>query len=636
MKRDFYTIDPSKHLRDDILIQVDKPARYTGNELNMVEKDPASVAVSFALCFPDVYEVGMSHLGSRILYHTMNQRADVYCERAFTPYPDLEAIMRQEKIGLRSLETKSLLRDFDLVGFSFLYEMSYTNVLNMLQLAGIPLDSAQRSDDDPLIMAGGPCAVNPEPMHRFIDFFEIGEGEEIMDEVLSLVKKAKAAGKSRREILEALAQIPGIYVPSFYDVTYHEDGTIKERLKLEPSAPDIITKRIIKDFDQGPYPDKIIVPYVKPTHDRVMVEAFRGCTRGCRFCMAGMIYRPLRERSRQRIEELAQQLVEATGYEEISLTSLSTCDHSDIARLVEELVARYESDQVAISLPSIRVDAFAVELVEQIQKIRKTGLTFAPEAGSQRMRDIINKNVTEEDIFSAVTAAFSQGWSTIKLYTMIGLPYETLADAQAIGDLANKIVYLYKITPGKKHPKGLKLNLATSIFIPKAFTPFQWVPQIQRETMLERVYAIKHQLKKGNIEFKWHESELSLLEAVISRGDRRVADLILMAFENGAAMDGWTEWFNLQAWQKALSQWSMDPSFYAHRERSYEEILPWDFIDIGVTKAYLIQENEKAKQGITTRDCREGCTACGITETYGGGICFNGSILHQTSQNSGH
>lgn len=615
-------------ITDDILFKVDKPSRYTGGEYNMKVKDPESVDIRFVHAFPDVYEVGMSHLGSRILYNTMNMRSDTYCERVYNPYPDMEKLMRENDITLTSIETGTPVKEFDILGFALLYEMSYTNLLNILDLSGIPLDSDSRSNDDPIVMAGGPCAVNPEPLHRFIDFFEIGEGEYMMDDVLSLYAEHKKKGFDRKAFLEDVARIEGIYVPSLYEVSYKEDGTIKEMVRKSEKAPEKVVKRIVPVLDEVAYPTDLIVPFCEPTHDRIMMETFRGCTRGCRFCMAGMIYRPVREKTTDKIMELTDIIMKETGYEEISLTSLSTCDHSNIQMLVENLVKKYADQKVSISLPSIRVDAFSVGLINEIQKIRKTGLTFAPEAGTQRMRDIINKNVTEEDILSATRHAFELGWSTIKLYTMIGLPYETLEDAKGIALLAERISKEYFRVPKENRNKNLKINLSTSIFIPKPFTPFQWVPQDKTENILEKVYEIKHNLKNRSIEFSWHESDLSLLEAIVSRGDRRVADLILAAFKNGAKMDGWTEYFNYPAWVKAMEETGIDPNFYAYRQREYDEILPWDFIDIGVRKDYLIEENEKAKTANVTRDCREGCLDCGVMDVYGREACFNGIILN--------
>lgn len=628
MKKEKFEIDKNRKLDDDVLFRVNNPSQYTGGELNMIRKDPTKVDVHFAFCFPDLYKVGMSHLGSRILYHTMNARPDTFCERSYCPEHDLESIMREEGIALASLETGTPLREFDMLGFTLQHELSYTNILNMLELSGIPLLSSQRGEDDPFVMAGGPCAVNPEPLHQFIDFFEIGDGEEMMDQMLTVFSDCKHQGLSRQETLKEISKVPGIYVPSFYEVSYHEDGRIKERIKLWEGAPDTVQRQIVKDFDGVAYPDKIIVPYSEQTHDRVMVETFRGCTRGCRFCMAGMIYRPVREKRSATVLKLADDLIKTSGYDEISLTSLSTCDYSDIEFLVTSLLDKYEDEKISVSLPSIRVDAFGVELSHAIQRVRKTGLTFAPEAGSQRMRDIINKNVTEQDILTATGNAFAKGWSTIKLYTMIGLPYETLEDTIAIADLAENIAHQYYQTPKEERQKGLRINLATGILVPKPFTPFQWSGQEHQETVVEKMQAIKHHLKSRAIQYSWHDFEISNLEAVISMGDRRVSDLILRAFQLGAKMDGWTEFFDFEIWHQGILETEIDVEFYAHRERSYEENLPWDFIDIGVKKSYLIAENERAKQALTTHDCREGCTQCGIIETYGRGTCFNGSLLH--------
>lgn len=618
----------SNIINDDILSKIEKPSRYIGNEYNMIRKNPNEVDIRFAFAFPDVYEVGMSHLGSKILYHTINKREDTYCERVYAPYPDLEKIMREQNIPLFSLETKDEIKKFDILGFTLQYEMSYTNLLNMLNLSNIPLEAKDRDESYPLIMAGGPCAYNPEPMYKFIDFFELGEGEEMMNDVLDLYKKHKEKGYNKNEFLREVAKIEGIYVPSFYEVTYKKDNTVKEHRPIYHDVPKVVRKRIIKNFNEVDYPDNMIVPYTEPAHDRIMMETFRGCTRGCRFCMAGMIYRPVREKTMETIIGEIDTLVKNTGYEEISLTSLSICDYSNIQNLVYALTEKYKDEKISVSLPSIRVDAFSVELINEIQKIRKTGLTFAPEAGSQRMRDIINKNVTEEDILTAAKNAFSMGWSTIKLYTMLGLPYENVEDAVAIANLADKIADQYFEIPRGQRQKGLRINLSTSIFIPKPFTPFQWKGQERKESILNKVYELKHALKSRAVSYSWHESELSYLEAVISRGDRRCADLIQKAYENKAVMDGWTEWFNLDAWMKAFEETSIDGDFYAYRDRSYDEVLPWDFIDIGVTKKYLMDENEKAKKGITTRDCREGCTNCGVNRTFGKEICFDGIVLN--------
>ena len=629
MKKERFKINPNRKLDDDVLFRVNNPSQYTGGELNMIRKDPAKVDIHFAFCFPDLYKVGMSHLGSRILYHTMNARPDTYCERSYCPAEDLESIMREEGIALASLETGTPLHEFDLLGFTLQHELSYTNILNMLELSGVPLLSSHRSEDDPFVMAGGPCAVNPEPLHQFIDFFEIGDGEDMMDQMLTVFSDSKRHGLSRRDTLKKLSKVPGIYVPSFYEVSYHEDGRIKERIKLWEDAPDTVRRQIVKDFDGSAFPDKIIVPFSEQTHDRVMIETFRGCTRGCRFCMAGMIYRPVREKKSETVLKLADELIKNTGYDEISLTSLSTCDYSDIDFLVTTLLDKYQEERISVSLPSIRVDAFGVELSHAIQRVRKTGLTFAPEAGSQRMRDIINKNVTEEDIMTATANAFAKGWSTIKLYTMIGLPYETLDDAIAIADLAEKIADQYYQLPKAERPRGLRVNLATGILVPKPFTPFQWSGQEHKESIEEKMLGIKHHLKTRAIQYSWHDYDISNLEAVISLGDRRVSDLILRAFDLGAKMDGWSELFDFNIWQKAIAETGIDVEYYAHRARDYDENLPWDFIDIGVKKSYLIEENERAKQAITTHDCRDGCTQCGINETYGRGICFHGSLLHQ-------
>ena len=613
---------------DDILFKVEKPSRYTGGELNEIIKNPKEVDIRFAFCFPDVYEVGMSHLGSRILYHTINQREDTYCERTFTPWPDMEAQMRKNDIKLFTLETKDPLDEFDILGFTLQYEMSYTNVLNMLDMSGITIRASERGEDEPIVMAGGPCAYNPEPLYDIVDFFEIGEGEEMMNDVLDVYKKYKGKGK-KKEFLREIAKIQGIYVPSLYDVTYNEDGTIKEFKPKYDDVPRIVKKRIINNYTNVAFPENIIVPYSEIVHDRIVLETFRGCTNGCRFCQAGMIYRPVREKTREELVKEARALVKSTGYEEISLSSLSTCDYSDIKGLINDLMEEHEDNRVGIALPSIRVDAFSVDLLKDIQKVRKSGLTFAPEAGSQRMRDIINKGLTEDRILEASRSAFEAGWKTLKLYFMVGLPYEELEDCRGIGELAEKIVDEYKAVPKKKGDyKGLRLTVSTSILVPKPFTPFQWAPMARIEKVNEKINAVRDSIKSKCIVYNYHEQKTSVMESVFARGDRRLCDVLIKAFEKGAKFDGWGQYFNYRYWMEAMEECNLDVDFYAYRERSYDEILPWDFIDIGVNRKYLEIENEKAKKAELTQNCRKGCTGCGVNVNFKDGECFEGAILN--------
>jgi radical SAM family uncharacterized protein len=612
-------------ISDDILSKVEKPARYTGGEFNSYIKDKEKIQIRYAFCFPDVYEVGMSHLGMKILYYTLNKREDTYCERVFAPWPDMEKLMREKDIPLYALESKDPLDQFDFLGFTLQYEMSYTNILNMLDMAGLKVRASKRSEEDPIVVFGGPCAYNPEPLYDIADMFVIGEGEEVNDEILDLYKVVKAEGKGKTEFLRRVCHIQGVYVPSLYEVEYNEDGTIKRFDPKESGIPEKITKRIIKNFNDVDYPDKFIVPYNEIIHDRVVVETFRGCTRGCRFCQAGMIYRPVREKCTAKIIENTDKLLKSTGYEEVSLTSLSICDYSDIQNLVFSMVEKYEKDKIGVSLPSLRIDSFSVDLIKQIQKVRKTGLTFAPEAGTQRMRDIINKGVTEENLMESARSAFSSGWSTIKLYFMIGLPYETEEDIAGIADLGQKVVNEYFNVPKDVRKKGLRVNLSTAIFVPKPFTPFQWEPQIRMEDVNAKIRVLRSSIKSKAISYSWHETPVSYLEAVVARGDRRVCDLIVKAFEKGAKFDGWTEYFKFDIWMEALKESGVDGDFYAHRKREYDEILPWDFIDIGVNKAYLIEENEKAKKAIVTPDCRLGCTNCGVNINLKG-ECFEGAV----------
>ncbi|WP_297712463.1 TIGR03960 family B12-binding radical SAM protein [Clostridium sp.] len=614
-------------ITDDILCKVEKPSRYVGGELNQVIKNPDDVNIRFAFCFPDVYEVGMSHLGTRILYHTINERKDTYCERVFTPWPDMEGLMRENNIKLFSLETKTSLDKFDMLGFTLQYEMSYTNILNMLHMSGIPIRASERGEDEPIIMAGGPCAYNPEPLYDIVDFFEIGEGEEMMNDVLEVYARHKANGKvNKKEFLREISKIGGVYVPSLYDVTYNEDGTIKEFKPKYEDVPAKVKKRIVNDFDSVAFPDEMIVPYTEIVHDRVVLETARGCTNGCRFCQAGMIYRPVREKTTNTLLEQARKALKATGYNEVSLASLSICDYSNIQNLISSLILEHEWDKVGIALPSIRVDAFSVDLIKEIQKVRKTGLTFAPEAGSQRMRDIINKGLTEERILEAAKSAFESGWSTIKLYFILGLPYETTEDAAGIGELAEKMADVYFGIPKNVRNKGLKITVSTSILVPKPFTPFQWAPMARPEIVDERIKAVRGAIKSRSIVYNYHEQETSFMEAVFARGDRRTCDVLIKAFEKGAKFDGWSEYFNMDIWNEAMSECNLDPDFYVYRDRSYEEILPWDFIDIGVNRKYLERENEKAKKAELTRNCLEGCTGCGINVNFKEGKCFEGAI----------
>lgn len=614
-------------ITDDILCKVEKPSRYVGGELNQVIKNPENVNIRFAFCFPDVYEVGMSHLGTRILYHTINERKDTYCERVFAPWPDMETLMRENDIKLFTLETKTPLDKFDMLGFTLQYEMSYTNILNMLDMSGITIRASERGEEEPIIMAGGPCAYNPEPLYDVVDFFEIGEGEEMMNDVLEVYAKHKANGKvNKKEFLREISKIGGIYVPSLYDVTYNEDGTIKEFTPKYEDVPAKVKKRIVNNFDAVSFPDEMIVPYTDIVHDRVVLETARGCTNGCRFCQAGMIYRPVREKTTNTLLEQARKALKATGYDEVSLASLSICDYSNIQNLISSLVMEHEAKKVGIALPSIRVDAFSVDLIKEIQKVRKTGLTFAPEAGSQRMRDIINKGLTEERILEAAKSAFESGWSTIKLYFILGLPYETTEDAAGIGELSEKMADVYFGIPKDVRNKGLKITVSTSILVPKPFTPFQWAPMARPEIVDERIKAVRGAIKSRSIVYNYHEQETSFMEAVFARGDRRTCDVLIKAFEKGAKFDGWSEYFNMEIWKEAMEECNLDADFYVYRERGYDEVLPWDFIDIGVNRKYLERENEKAKRAELTRNCLEGCTGCGINVNFKEGKCFEGAI----------
>lgn len=607
---------------DKILKKVEKPARYIGMEENSVIKDLNNVKVKFAFSFPDVYEVGMSHLGLHILYNLINDKDDYVCERVFSPWVDMEEQMRKEELPLFTLENKEEVKNFDFLGFTLQYEMSYTNILNILDLSGIPLLSKDRNDDYPFIIAGGPCAYNPEPIADFIDFFIIGEGEEITLEILDLYKKHKENNWDRDVFLKSIASLQGVYVPKFYDVIYNEDGTIKEMITLEEGMPTVINKNVVRDLDKMFSPEKMIVPFIETVHDRITLEIFRGCTHGCRFCQAGIIYRPIREKSPERIMELAKKLVESTGYENISLSSLSSCDYTQLHFLISSLMNEFEEKKVGISLPSLRLDSFSIDVLKEIEKVRKSGLTFAPEAGSQRLRDVINKGVNEEDLITAVNHAFAEGWSRIKLYFMLGLPTENDEDVMGIKDLAYLVKDLFFNRPKEERKGNFKVTASASCFVPKPFTPFQWVAQESIEEFYRKIYLIKDSIKDNKVTFNYHDPELSFLEAIFARGDRRLSKVLVKAWEKGCKYDGWSEYFKYDTWLESLKECNIDGDFYALRERKLDEVLPWDFINPGVTKKYLINEYNKAINQVTTDDCRLGCTGCGIKNCSMGGV-FN-------------
>lgn len=597
---------------DRVLKKVEKPARYIGMEQNSIKKDLSKIDVKFAFSFPDVYEVGMSHLGMHILYNLINKEDKYACERVFSPWIDMEVEMRKEGIELFTLENKEEVKNFDILGFTLQYEMSYTNILNILDLSGIPFESKDRDENNPIIIAGGPCAYNPEPIADFIDIFVIGEGEEVTLELIRLYEEHKKINFNKEKFLFDASQIEGIYVPSFYSVNYNDDGTINEMIPNISGVPSIINKRMVKDLDSMYTPDKMIVPFIETVHDRVTMELFRGCTHGCRFCQAGIIYRPIREKSTGRLMDIAENLVNSTGYETISLSSLSSCDYTNLHLLTKQLMDKFEDRKVGISLPSLRLDSFSIDVLKEIEKVRKSGLTFAPEAGSQRLRDVINKGVTEEDLINAVSYAFKEGWSRVKLYFMVGLPSETDEDVLGIKDLAYLVKDLFFNRPKEERIGNFKVTASASCFVPKPFTPFQWFGQDTLEEFNRKIYMVKDSIRDNKVSFNYHDADLSYLEAIFARGDRRLSKTLLKAWEMGCKYDGWSEHFKYDIWLKALEETNIDGSFYANRFRDFDEILPWDFINVGVTKKYLVSEYKRAMDAETTKDCRLACRGCGI------------------------
>ncbi len=600
-----------------ILPFVQKPGRYTGGELNSVVKDKNKVKLRYAFCFPDSYEIGMSHLGMKILYSAANSREDVWCERVFAPWHDMEKEMRERNIPLFALESGDKLTGFDLLGFTLQYELSYTNILNMLDLAGIPIKSADRDESYPLVVGGGPCACNPEPIADFFDFFMLGDGEELSSDLFDLIIDCKEKGIGKKELLKKAAQIEGVYVPSLYDVSYNADGTIKKVASLE-GAPEKVTKRIIKDLDTVHYPDKFIVPFIEIVHDRVVHEIFRGCIRGCRFCQAGFLYRPIREKSPTVIDRQCQALCHSTGYDEISLSSLSTSDYTGLEELMERLLSWTQDEKVNIALPSLRVDNFSQKLMEYLKKVRRSGLTFAPEAGTQRLRDAINKNVTEEELMNTARQAFSGGWTNVKLYFMLGLPTETYDDVAGIAELSQKVVNEFYRNPDKPKGKGVQVSISVSSFVPKPFTPFQWEAQDTMDELVSKQNHLLSSVHTKKISVSYHKVNISFLEGVLARGDRRLCKVIEYAWKHGCKFDSWDDSFLFDVWLEAFRECSCDPLFYSSRKRSYDEVLPWDHLDYGINKQFLISESKKAYENETTPHCRIKCAGCGSNKLNGG------------------
>lgn len=613
-------------LSDEILMTIDKPARYIGNEINSVVKDTSKVDIRFAMCFPDVYEIGMSHLGIQILYDMFNKREDTWCERVYSPWPDLHEIMKEKQIPLFGLESQEPIKNFDFLAMTLQYEMCYTNILQILDLSQIPLRSKDRTEKDPLVIGGGPCSYNPEPIADFFDIFYIGEGETRYDDLFDLYKQMKKNGKSRQEMLHEIAKIPGMYVPSFYTVSYKEDGTIDTFAPIYDDVPKTIKKEIEMDLSTSVYPEKPVVPFIKATQDRIVLEIQRGCIRGCRFCQAGMIYRPNREKSVARLKELAEQMIASTGHDEISLSSLSSSDYSELEELINYLIDECGKKKINISLPSLRIDAFSLDIMQKVQDIKKSSLTFAPEAGTQRLRNVINKGLTVDNIMNGSKQAFEGGWNKVKFYFMLGLPTETEEDMRGIPELANDVAMLYYDTVPKENRKGkCQITISTSFFVPKPFTPFQWARMYPPGEYLRRAKIVNDHVKEmhnhKSIRYNWHEADVTVLEGVLARGDRRLCDTILYVYEHGGYFDAWNEYFDYDRWLEAFAATGIDPDFYTMRERDLDETLPWDFIDVGVTKEFLKREWKTALGETVTPNCRMRCSACGAKQ-FGGGVCY--------------
>ena len=613
-------------LNDEILLNIEKPARYIGNEINSVMKDKEKVAIRFAMCFPDVYEIGMSHLGIQILYDMFNRREDTWCERVYSPWIDLDRIMREQHIPLFALESQDPIQDFDFLGITIQYEMCYTNILQVLDLSNIPLFASDRTDEDPVVIGGGPCAVNPEPLADFFDLFYIGEGETVYNDLLDAYKENKKNHGTRRDFLEMAAEIEGIYVPQFYDVSYHEDGTLKSFLPNNPHARATIKKQVVRNMSDAPYPSKPVVPFIKVTQDRVVLEIQRGCIRGCRFCQAGMIYRPTREKNLETLKRYAIEMLKNTGHEEISLSSLSSSDYSMLKDLVF-LMEECKDKGINISLPSLRIDSFSLDVMGKVQDIKKSSLTFAPEAGSQRMRNVINKGLTEEMILDGAAQAFAGGWNKVKLYFMLGLPGETEEDMKEIPRLADRVARKYYEIPKSQRNGKCQITFSTSFFIPKPITPFQWAQMFTQEDYIHRAYIVnqemKEQLNRKSLRYNWHEADVTVLEGVFARGDRRTSKVLLEAYRLGCLYDSWSDEFQNDKWMQAFENTGVDLTFYTMRKRELDELFPWDFIDVGVTKSFLRREWERAMRGEVTPNCREKCSACGAM-CYQGGVCFEG------------